>query len=387
MRLLPQFTLAVVVAAGSAARLVLHEGVTYSPADELVYARYSCRIADGGLGTYPDLVREYLADQNAHLYPSPARWGFLLPDAAASSALGCGQSSVAWVSTLAGIGMLLLVAALTYRRFGPWVAVLATTFVASSPLQLLVGRRALGDEVVGLVTVAALWAVVAYLERRSWRRLVVAVLLITAGFATKEIFFLLYPALLAPFVLAWARARRIDLRDLLVLGLPPLVNAAVFAVLARDLGAYGQVLRAVRSTIDAPYPTQYMAGPPYRLVLDLMVLAPVVVLMAIAAYGLLLDRGTSASRMTAVLVVASLLPFGLVGAQVVRLVVATDTLLCVLAAWGLVAALRGRQWWWAAAVATMAVAVNCWVFWAVSIQHQVYDPVSDQLLRALGIIP
>ena len=170
--------------------------------------RYSCRIADGGLGTYPDLVREYLTDQNAHLYPSPARWGFLLPDAAASSVLGCGQSSVAWASTLAGIGMLLLVAVLTYRRFGPWVAVLATTFVASSPLQLLVGRRALGDEVVGLVTVAALWAVVAYLERRSWRRLLVAVLLITAGFATKEICFLLSPALLAPFALAWAHTDR-----------------------------------------------------------------------------------------------------------------------------------------------------------------------------------
>jgi hypothetical protein len=387
MRVPPWAAPGVVVTTGSAVRLVLHGGVIYSPADELVYARDSCRVANDGLGVYPELVRGYLADPNAHLYPSPARWGFLLPDALASSVLGCGQASVAWVSTLASIGMLLLVAILTYRRFEPRVAVLATAFVASSPLQLLLGRRALGDEVVGLVGVGALWAVLAYVERRSWRRLTVAAALITVGFATKEIFFLFYPALLAPFIVAWVRARRIDPRALVVLALPALLNMAVFAVLAQDLGAYSDVLQAVRSTVHAPYPAQYMAGPPYRLVLDLMVLAPAVVLIAIAAYGLLLDRGTPASRMTGLLVVASLLPFGLVGAQVVRLVVATDTLICVLAAWGLVTALRDRSRWWVPAIAIPAIAVNCWVLWTVSLQNEVYDPVSDNLLRALGIIP
>ena len=376
-----------IVVCGAVVRLALHRGVTYSPADELVYARYSCRVAEEGLGSYPDLVQGYLADPSAHVYPSPARWGFLLPDALASSVLGCGPSAVAWVSTVAGIAMLVLVAVLAYRRFSPVVALVATAFVASSPLQLLVGRRALGDGLVGLVAVAALWAIVVYLERRTWRRLAVAVLLVVAGFATKEIFFLFYPALLAPFVVAWVRARRVDPRDLLLLVLPPLLNAAVFAVLAGDVVAYAEVLRAIQSTVDAPYPAEYMSGPPYRLVLDLVVLAPVVVLIAIAAHGLLLDRGTAASRMTALLVVASVLPFGLVGAQVVRLVIATDTLVCLLAAWGLVTALRTRSRWWVGAVAAAAVAANCWVFWTLSIRHEVYDPVSDSLLRALGIIP
>lgn len=387
MRVPLRALLGAIVVCGAVARLVLHRGVAYSPADELVYARYSCRVAEEGLGSYPDMVQGYLADPSAHVFPSPARWGFLLPDALASSVLGCGPSAVAWVSTLAGIAMLVLVAVLSYRRFSPAVAVVATAFVASSPLQLLVGRRALGDGLVGLVAVAALWAVLVYLERRSWRRLAVAVLLIVAGFATKEIFFLFYPALLTPLVVAWARARRVDLRDLVLLVAPPLVNAAVFALLVGDAGAYAEVLRAVHSTVDAPYPAEYMSGPPYRLVLDLMALTPVVVLMAIAAYGLLLDRGTAASRMTALLVVASLLPFGVVGAQVVRLVIATDTLMCLLAAWGLVTALRTRGRWWVPAITAGAVAANCWVFWVISVRHEVYDPVSDNLLRALGIIP
>jgi 4-amino-4-deoxy-L-arabinose transferase-like glycosyltransferase len=383
---LPLVAVAAIVGAGSVARVVAHRGVAYSPADELVYARQSCALATDGPSAYAGLVRDYLADAGAQLYPAPTRWAFLVPDSLASRLLGCGQSSVAWVSILAGIAMLVLVAAFTSRRFDPWVSVLAVAFVASSPLQLLIGRRALGDELVGVVSLAALWAVLAYVERRSWRRWLLVVALVTGGFATKEVFVVLYPALLAPLVLRWLRDRRAEVRDVLALLLPPLVNAAVLAVLARDPDASLQMVRAVQASAGSPYAEQYLAGPPYRLVVDLLVLAPVVVLLAVAAFGMLPDRGTPSSRSVGLLLVLSLLPFGFVGVQLVRLVVVSDSLIAVLAAWGVLALLRGRVRW-ALLVGAGAVAVNTWVFWVISVRHEIYDPTTYDLLRALGFLP
>jgi hypothetical protein len=382
----PLALVAAVLGAGSLARVWLHAGVRYSPADELVYARQACRVAADGPAAYPGLVQDYLADPSAQLYPAPTRWGFVLPDALASSLLGCGQSAVAWVSTLAGVAMLVLVAAFTWRRLGPWACVLATAFVAASPLQLLMSRRALGDELVGVVSLAAIWAVLSYADRPGRTRWLLAVAAVTAGFATKELFVVLYPALAAPLVARAVRDRRLHAADPLLLVVPPVVSTAVLALLARDLGAPMRMIRAVQASSGSAYAQEYLAGPPYRLIVDLLVLAPVVVLVAIASLGLLPDRGTRSSRQIAVALGLSLLSFAFLGVQLVRLVVVSDVLLAVLAAWGLVAVTRGRPWWWAASVAATAVAVDVWVFRALA-SHGVYDPTTYDVLSALGFLP
>ena len=110
--------LGLIVLVGSVVRLLLHRGVTYSPADEAVYARYSCYLTERGvLNGYPEIVSTYLSTPADHIYPSPARWGFLLPSAGVSEVLGCGPAAVAWVSTLSGIALLGLVAVLAHRVF------------------------------------------------------------------------------------------------------------------------------------------------------------------------------------------------------------------------------------------------------------------------------
>lgn len=382
-----QIALLAIVGAAAVGRVFAHRGVTYSPADEQVYANYACTLDQLGLGTYPDVIKGYLADPVAQLSPSPGRWGFTIPNTIASEILGCGPSGVAWVSTLAGILTVALVAVMSYRLLGPRVAIVATLFVATSPLQLLIGRRALGDELVGLVSLAALWCVIRYADRPTWTRLIAAVLMLLWGFGTKEIYFLLYPALMAPLFINRIRARRIDPRDLVLLVGPVALSYLVSTLLSGSWGAYVDILRAVESSASSAYVTSYMGGPPYRLVLDLLTLAPAVVLLAVASSGLLIDRGSSRIRVIATCLVLSLVPFALIGAQVVRVVVVSDTLICMLAAWGVVAALRGCRWWLTVVVAGLAAAINVAVFWTISVRGEVYDPVSDNLLRALGIIP
>jgi 4-amino-4-deoxy-L-arabinose transferase-like glycosyltransferase len=386
------------VLAGLVVRVLLHHGVTYSPADEQTYATYSCEIAQDGPGVIAGQVSTYLGDPQARLFPPPTRWGLLLPDAAAAAVAGCGPASVAWVSTLAGIALLVLVAVFTWRRFSPAVALVATAFVASSPLQLHLGRRALGDELVALIAMAAFWAILAYSERRTRLRWLLAVALLLAGFATKEVFVMLYPALVLPLAVSWWRQRRSGLTrrsrlaDLGLLILPAVLNAVVVAALARDVDAFWQVTRAVQASADSTYAAQYLSGAPHRLVIDLLLMSPVVVLLALVSFGLLLDRGTRASRMVAGAVVLSLVPFAFVGVQLVRLVAVSDVLIAILAAWGLVTVAhawnRGPRIGAAAVAVTTAgaVGVNIAIFVALT-RADLYDPVTDALLRALGMIP
>lgn len=382
--------LTLVVALGGIVRLLLHRGVVYSPADETVYARYSCYLTERGvLHGYPELVATYLATPADHLYPSPARWGFLLPSAAASELLGCGPAAVAWVSTLSGIGMLALVAVLGHRLLPGPVALVATVFVASSPLQLIVGRRALGDELLAVVVVLA-WAVTwRYARRGTVRSWGAALAVLVLGFGVKEIFFLALPAVLVP--LLWERwqhrpRRRQLVADAALVVLAPVVNAVVVAVLARSWSADLEMLRAIQSTTDAVYPAAYMAGPLHRLPVDLILVAPALTLLAIVSTGMLPDRGGRTVRIVAVSALAAVVPYAVVDAQDVRLVVAGETFLAILAAWGLVTACGRRPVLCVASVAAV-VCWNGWMVWTLSVQGAIYDPVTAELVRILGMVP
>jgi hypothetical protein len=367
--------------------VLLHRGVAYSPADEQVYATYSCLLTRDGLGGYPEMVQGYLATPGAHLYPSPARWAFLLPDALVAELIGCGPSAVAWVSTLSGIAMLVAVASLASRLFPTPVALVATAFVASSPLQLIVGRRALGDELLALVAVLAWWTMRSYASKGTRGTWAAACLLLVLGFGVKEIFFLTLPAVALPLLLVRWRRRPSPLRlgaDLALLALPPVINGLIIAVLARSWSADIDLLWAISSTTGAEYPATYMSGPLHRLPIDLALVAPALTLLAIASLGLLVDRGTPIARLVAGSAALALLPYALVDAQDLRLVIAAETFLALLAAWGLAVALRSRPR--ALVTATLVVVSwNAWMVWTLSVEGEIYDPVTAELVRILGM--
>jgi hypothetical protein len=269
------------------------------------------------------------------------------------------------------------------------VALVATAFVASSPLHLIVGRRALGDELLALVVLLA-WALTwRYARRGSLRSWSAALVVLMLGFGVKEIFFLALPAVLVPLLQErWHRrpAWRRLVADMGLVVLPPVVNAVLVAALARSWTADLEMLQAIQSTTDAVYPATYMAGPFHRLPVDLMLVAPALTLLAIASTGLLVDRGGRAVRMIAVSALAAIAPYALVDAQDVRLVVAGETFLALLAAWGLATMLRRRA---AALVVAVVVVVgwNAWMVWTLSIQGEIYDPVTAELVRILGMVP
>jgi hypothetical protein len=345
--------LVAIVAAAAALRVYFNNAVTWSRADERVYTDYSRFLLDH---SYRELVRQFLDDSSRWVYPNPLRWGyFLLTSLSCRMAGHCDERLLAWLSTAAGVACVWLTfrlgETLVSRPVGLWAAALTI----ASPLQLALGRRALQDE---LFCAVVLLSFIALAEKRLYLSLAA----ITLALAIKETFFLLYPALFLIAYRKWEKPR------LLFLFIPPFLYFFIFVILSGSPGDFFHILSTVAGASGAPYAAQYQAGPPHRILLDLFTLSPLITILAISAIRLDL-----LSEITILL----MLVFAITPSKNVRYAIMIDPLLRILAA-----STRIR-WFFFAAVAV----ADLWLFCAVFIRAQIYDPVSDNLLRALRVIP
>jgi len=136
--------------------------------DEQVYTFYAQGLSHGGFGALPELMQGYVGRPQLHVLPPPIRLGHYGLVAGLMSVTGNASAEAgALLSTLSSCLILVLVAWLGFAYFGPWAALLALGFAVPSPVDLALARRAWGDELLALVTLAAL---VAFLEHGDGSR-------------------------------------------------------------------------------------------------------------------------------------------------------------------------------------------------------------------------
>jgi hypothetical protein len=185
---LPYVLVALLLAAGVALRIVHFPVAVYTP-DEDAYANfYAVPLYEHGLARLPDLVREYDARADLHDFPSPTRVGHLWAIVGLMNLLNDDSvQTAARVSALASMLALALLAWMGWRFVNPWAACAALAFALASPLDLAMARRAWGDELFGLVALAALAAFLAHLEAPArGRARVVCLVFAAASVLVKE---------------------------------------------------------------------------------------------------------------------------------------------------------------------------------------------------------
>ena len=112
--------------------------------DEGVYFSQASAIADGGLGAFKSLGRDFLADPRLQIMPPPTRIGHLL---VAAAAIRLNRSFRA-LSIESWIAFALLCGAVfvfVTRLWGEAAALPATLLAAAAPLNAGLARRALSD--------------------------------------------------------------------------------------------------------------------------------------------------------------------------------------------------------------------------------------------------
>jgi hypothetical protein len=322
--------------------------------DENIYLEYAK--ASG----YRSVIRMYLDHPFFWFFPSPLRWSYVTVSSFFSSFHG-----LATLSTICGIAAVALTWLIARELFDARIALLATALVATSPLQLALGRRALSDEFFCAAVLASIASLLLYMRDRRVVWLVTWIVATTLAFGAKEQFLLIYPIVL----FFW---RDFRWKDVAIWAIPPALYFVVFCVLAGDVTTFFKIAHLTTSTIGAPYAIQMQSGPPQRLLIDLMAFAPLVTIAFIAAAAS--DRARVALIAAGMIIVHSLL-----ATKNVRYVVPADPLMRIaVAAW---LPVRMRT------LVVINAALELYLFYVIFIAGGVYDPVTANLFRALRMIP
>ncbi len=363
--------------------------------DEGYYLRYTETVASEGPAGFRTNFDAYLGDDSQWKFPNPFRIGFFGAAALWTKAFGASFESLSSFSATSHLLLILLAYVFARRHFGAGKGELIAIAIATSPLLLGLGRRALMDSFATLTAalaicsfVDALWSDESRRASKWWR----FGLAFAFAILVKETTILL----LGPFAVAAWFARRRAPRAFLPLLVAPAVCALVYVVAA---GGVAPVLELVDIIVNSPETNQYAqrwgSGPWYRYVVDFLLMSPWPPLLCLAALGALLAR----SRVDTVepriaffaLVLVMLIAEYALFTKNLRYVAVLELPIRILAVhflWSLTAA-RGRVQWIA-----LCVALVLWnsgselaTFDAFFVQNEVYDPVSRMLLRFREFIP
>jgi dolichyl-phosphate-mannose-protein mannosyltransferase len=359
----------------AAIRIRFNDITDFNPGDESIYLRFTRMLASGA--GYPHLVRMYIEDQTLWISPSPLRWAYLETATLACRATGvCTYRTLATLSTAASIVAVALTYWLGVRLFDRRTALTATALMATAPLQLALGRRALADELFCTAVLLSVVTMVEWLRSRRPGWLIGWIAATTIVFGVKEQFLITYPVVLAAW---WARERKV--RWMWVL--PPVLFFVGFCALAQDTGSFFRVAGMFMSQTGTPYIAQLQSGAPQRVLIDFMAIAPIVTVAFIgAACSIKPGAARTAGQLSTVLVGGGILVVhSLIPSKNLRFLVAADPFMRLLvASW-----LPSTRWTIAALVFNGVVELV--IFQYVFVYWGVYDPTTNELLRALRMLP
>ena len=255
--------------------------------DEHLYETYVGVLAVQGLGSYPALAEHYVREQKQ--LPSavlpPTRFVYIAAAYGWHEIWGAdGLSSLKAVSSLFSVLLLGLATLFAWRLRGPSMALCVAALMAVAPTQIHMSQHALIDGVFAFWATLCLWLLWENLQRPGrflWLLGYGAALALMV--LTKENAMFAYLGLL--IVLAanrWLHFGKITLDLCIVTIVGPLFGVIVLAFLCGGLTTMAETYRLlVTKAAVLQYAIITGDGPWYRYLVDLMIVSPVVVTLAI----------------------------------------------------------------------------------------------------------
>jgi 4-amino-4-deoxy-L-arabinose transferase-like glycosyltransferase len=367
-------------------------------ADEGSYLRYAERIATGGIGAFPALVREFLTDPALTVNaPAPLRLTGVLPAAMAVHWFGPTYRSLQHVSLVAFLALLVVVFVAMRRMPGRHTAAAVALLVAVSPLELAMARRALFDSVNVLCWTTSLFLCIEAIAgqwRRGW---LVVGLPIAATLLVKEPNVLLVAVALALVGVDAACRRRLPSPWAVagIVALPTLLAGLAVVAAAGGLSQTIAVVHTIVSRGANPYLLRHGGGPWYRYVVDLVLISPWTTLLYLVWLGILVGEGRWDARLLGWALVppllVALLAIATPDAVFVRYAMPADVPIRLGAVLGLGRLVGDRPGdrragvRFAVALAAL-LAVEVRSFRHLFVTHGIYDPSSLLLLQSHGLL-
>ena len=364
--------------------------------DENLYRGYVTGVVQGGLTSYPDIVEHYIEVQKTltgSILP-PMRFLYIFSGYAWHQVFGTEVlRSLHCVASFFSILALLLCTTFAWRLKGPAAALAVGALIAFAPTQIHMSQHALVDGFFAFWALLNLWLLWENLHApRDWRWLLPFTIGLALMVTTKENAAFVYMALLTLLVanrwLGWGTVTR-ELLACMFIG--PLLGVVILVSLA---GGVETLITTYKLSVSHNYQLVYAIvtgdGPWHRYIVDLVLVSPIVVLLAI---GMIfrLKRSMKPELFVSIFIGASyLIMCNVKYAMNLRYANMWDMPLRLLALSHLALLIRpaiSRQRMW---IMASAIAFICGYemrqYIILAVNFPLYELVSEGLLRAQNIL-
>jgi Dolichyl-phosphate-mannose-protein mannosyltransferase len=257
--------------------------------DEALYRDYTDKLSRFGLISYPEIIERYREKQQrltGSILP-PIRFlyiffAYLWHELFGSETLNCLKN----VSALSSMFTLLLAAIFAARLGRSGYAIGVGALMAFAPTQLHMSQHALVDGFFTFWAMLVLWSLWENLcAPRDWRWLALYTVALSASVLTKENSFFVWVAVVAILIAnSWLKFGTVTRELLLATLIGPVLGVVLLGMLA---GGAGPLIATYHLSVSKNYELKYAIltgdGPWYRYLVDLMLVSPVVLLLAIGS--------------------------------------------------------------------------------------------------------
>jgi 4-amino-4-deoxy-L-arabinose transferase-like glycosyltransferase len=363
--------------------------------DEGLYRNYVNGVIREGLGNYPSIVDHYIEVQKTltgSILP-PVRFLFILAAYLWHCLFGAeALAALHDVASFFSILTLLAATAFTWRLKGPGWALGVAALMSCAPTQIHMSQHALIDGFFTFWALLVLWLLWENLRapRKPWL-LVLYTIALSLLVLTKENSFFVFFALLTLLAAnRWFGFGSVTKELLVCTFVGPLFGVVVLIFLA---GGIETLLTVYKLSVGKNYSLNYAImtgdGPWHRYLVDLLLVSPVILLLAIGSV-FRLNRAETAELYLAIFIAASYaIMCNVKYGMNLRYANMWDMPLRFLAlsqlvAWG--SLLRKYQPALIATAVVLICAFELRQYFILAVQHPLYELVTEGLLRGLNIL-
>ena len=364
--------------------------------DEGLYRDYADKLTRFGLISYPEIIERYREKQqtlSGSILP-PVRFlyifsAYLWHQLFGSETLSCLKN----VSAIFSMFTLLLATIFAARLGGFGYAIGVGALMVFAPTQLHMSQHALVDGFFTFWAMLVLWSLWENLRApQDWRWLALYTVALTATVLTKENSFFVWVAVVAILIANhWLKFGTVTRELLLATVVGPTLGVVLLGMLT---GGAGPLIATYQLSVSKNYELKYAIltgdGPWHRYLVDLMLVSPIVLLLAIGSV-FNLRRANKAEWFFLIFIAASYLvmcniKYGMnlryanMWDLPLRVLVFSQLLVLI----GFVAQRWRRIALFAAVGLTCAFEMRNYV--VIAVEYPLYELVSPELMRGLKIL-
>ena len=253
----PRILCGAILLAAIVLRVVNFDVPERSP-DEVLWTKFGAGIAREGPAWVTRLTHDFNRDADVE-FPWQQRVGYsCLVGLAMRVSRDSTVRTTEAVSTLSSVALVALTGVVAFEFLGPWVAAMAMLFLAVSPLDLALARRAWQDDVMALLTLLAVWAFLRH-AARGGRGSAVAFFAISAyTLLVKESAVIAFGlGTLGLALVAWRRSRGWK-QPLFVLAVGAAAGLLALGVVVAVSGGWAELRRTLELSREALAPDDYL---------------------------------------------------------------------------------------------------------------------------------